>query len=160
MSNHISIRSAISDDALAIKRIHNAAYKISFRGYLPDEFLGSIKLDQEIIHRTQVYLTQTECYVAMIKNEIVGFLYVSYPEDYIYEIQALYVHPQFQKCGVGTTLVKNLWKNKQNYKKCIVWAMKNGPSLDFYKKMGFSITTHEKKWKFDISIVMLEKTFQ
>ncbi len=161
MTDTISIRKAVPDDALAIKEVHNAAYQISYRGYLPDEFLDTLTIDDNIIKRTQKYLTQTECYVATIKNQIVGFLYVSYPENKTFEIQALYVHPQYQNCGAGTALVQNLWKLKANeYPKCVVWTMKFGPSLNFYKKMGFSQTTNEKKWKFDISIVMLEKNFE
>lgn len=157
----ISIRKAVPDDALAIKQIHNTAYKVSYRGYLPDEFLDSLTIDDDTIKRTQKYLTQTECYVAIIKNQVIGFMYVCYPEDNIFEIQALYIHPEYQKCGAGSALVQNLWKIKANkYPKCVVWTMKFGPSLNFYKKMGFSLTTNEKKWKFDISIIMLEKFFE
>lgn len=154
----IFIRRAIPKDALAIKQIHNKAYQISYKGFLPDEFLDSLHIDDDIINRTQKYLTQAECYIATIENKIVGFLYISYPEKDIFELQALYIHPEYQKQGIGTALITNVCnlKNKQ-YKKCVVWTMKYGPSLNFYKKQGFSFTSNEKIWKFDIPIVMLEK---
>lgn len=156
----IIIRQATPNDARAIKQIHNAAYQISFRGYLPDEYLDTLTIDENIIQRTQKYLTQTECYVALAQNNVIGFMYVCYPEEGTFEIQALYIHPAYQKQGAGTALIQNLWqiKTKEKYKKCVVWTMKFGPSLPFYKKMGFSLTTNEKKWKFDIPIVMLEKS--
>ncbi len=160
-TNSIIIRQANSNDALAIKQVHNTAYQISYRGYLPDEFLDTLTINEDIIQRTQKYLTQTECYVALINGKVIGFMYVCYPEDKTFEIQALYIHPTYQKQGAGTALIQNLWKIKTKgvYKKCVVWTMKLGPSLPFYKKMGFSLTTSEKKWKFDIPLIMLEKNF-
>lgn len=157
-TNSISIRKAIPEDALAIKQIHIAAYKVSYKGFLPDEFLASLAIDDDLINRTQQYLTKAECYIATIENKTVGFLYISYSEDNTLELQALYIHPQHQKCGIGTALIANLWNIKaKKYKRYIVWTMKHGPSLNFYQKLGFTLTTNEKIWKFDIPIVMLER---
>lgn len=153
------IRLATADDAYNIKKIHVETYQKSYRGYVPDEYLDSLSLDDEVIERTRKYLEITECWLAVYDGEPVAFAYVTYPEDGVFEINALYVHPNYQKCGIGLMLVDYLCREKKkiNLIKCMVWTMKFGPSLAFYEKAGFAATNEEKVWKFDIPIIKLEK---
>ena len=37
----MKIRKALPSDALGIKKVHVAAYQVSYRGYLPDDYLGA-----------------------------------------------------------------------------------------------------------------------
>lgn len=154
-----NIHRAKSEDAAAIKKIHIETYQTSYRGYIPDEYLDNMLLDDEVIKRTKEYLNTTECWVAVYNEKPVGFAYVSYPEEDAFEINALYVHPKHQKCGIGSKLIDFLCtdKNERGLVKCIVWTMKFGPSLPFYKKIGFVPTNDEKMWKFEIPIIKLEK---
>jgi len=157
----MTIRRAMPDDAYNIKKIHIETYKVSYRGYVPDEYLDNMSLDEEVIERTKEYLHRAECWLAVYDGEPVGFAYVSYPEEGAFEINALYVHPEYQKCHIGSRLVNYLCedKKKQGLSKCVVWTMKFGPSLSFYEKMNFAPTKEEQAWKFDIPIIKLVKEF-
>lgn len=155
----LNMRKATSDDAYDIKKIHIETYKKSYKNYLPDEYLDNIPFDNEIIEHTKKYLQETECWLATYEDKSIGFAYVTYPTNDAFEINALYVHPQYQKCGAGSLLVNYLCKSKkaQGLLNCIVWTMKFGPSLPFYEKLNFKKTKDEKLWKFDIPIIKLEK---
>ena len=159
---NLNIRPAKPEDAYEIKKIHVETYQKSYRGFVPDEYLDKMLIDDTVIERTKKYLNKTECHLAIYKKRPIGFAYVTYPDDRTFEINALYIHPQYQKCGAGSILVNNLCKNKkaQGCKKCVVWTIKSGPSLPFYTKMKFVRTTEEKMWKFDIPIIKLEKDLQ
>ena len=153
----ITIRKATPDDAYDIKKVHIETYKESYRGYIPDEYLNHLQLDDEVVERTKKYLATCECWVAVVGENPVAFAYVSYPEDNIFEINALYVHPAYQKCGAGSMLVNYLCENKKSHNlvNCVVWTMKFGPSIPFYEKMNFKMAGEEKLWKFDIPIIKL-----
>lgn len=160
MKNKIyTIRRAIPDDAYDIKKIHIETYRKSYRKYIPDKYLDNMPLDDEIVERTKKYLKENECWLVVDENNSIGFSYITYHPDNIFEINALYVHPKYQKCGAGSLLVNDLCRSKkeQGFTKCVVWTMKFGPSLPFYEKLNFKKTNEEKLWKFDIPILKLEK---
>lgn len=158
-NDYINIRPATPDDAYAVKKIHIETYQKSYRGYIADEYLDAMTLDDNTVERTKKYLEKTECWLAFYNEIPVAFAYVSYPEDNAFEINALYVHPNHQKCGIGSALVNYLCQHKkgQGLSKCIVWTMKHGPSLPFYDKINFERINEEKLWKYDIPIIKLEK---
>ena len=154
------IRLATIEDAYAIRNVHVSAYKTSYRGFLPDDVLDAMYVDdEEAINKMKKYLAETECHVVEENGTIIAFAYVSYPKTDIFEINAIYVHPQYQRAGAGSLLMDKICEEKicKKYNKCVVWTMKNGPSLPFYYKKGFIITSEEKMWKYDIPIIMLEK---
>ena len=155
----IAIRRAAPEDAAAIKKIHKETYQTSYRGYIPDEYLDNIPLNAEVIEKTKKYLETTECWLAVYDEKTAGFAYISYPEEDAFEINALYVHPKYQKSGIGSKLINYLCKEKKarGLSKCIVWTMKFGPSLPFYEKLSFKRTNEEKTWKFNIPIIKLVK---
>ena len=98
----LNIRRATIDDAYDIKKIHIETYQKSYRRYLPDKYLDNMPLNNEIIERTKKYLETTECWLVVYDEKPVGFAYVTYPEEGDFEINALYVHPNYQKCGAGS----------------------------------------------------------
>ena len=153
------IRLATVEDAYVIKDVHISAYKTSYRGFLPDDVLDAMHIDDEIINKTKKCLEETECHVVEESGKIIAFAYISYPETDVFEINAIYVHPNHQKVGAGSLLIDKICKDKKNknFKNCVVWTMKNGPSLPFYYKKGFITTSEEKMWKYDIPIIMLKK---
>ncbi|MFR3313432.1 MAG: GNAT family N-acetyltransferase [Alphaproteobacteria bacterium] len=153
------IRKAIPDDALAIKTIHNKTYQTSYRGYVPNEYLDDLIITDDILQRTQKILSHTECYVVVDQNCLIAFAYILELDENVFEINALYVLPEYQKLGAGSLLVNYVcnFKKDKAYKQCLVWTMKDGPSVKFYNKQGFQPTGNEKVWKFDIPIIELIK---
>ena len=150
------------EDARILKNIHVSAYQTSYRGYLPDEYLDSLVVNEDVVDRTAKYIEANECYLIEVDNEKVAFVYLAYTEDRrdTFEIQAIYVHPECQKKGVGCFFVNELarMKKEEGFQKVIAWTMKEGPSIGFYEKMGFKqIAGEEKFWKFNIPIICFEK---
>lgn len=155
----MQIRKAKPNDALKIKQIHNKAYQISYRGYLPDAYLDNLSVQEDDILKMQNYLQTAECYVVVEQEEIIAFAIVDCSFENYFEIQSLYVSPDCQKSGAGTLLVNYLCQNKkqQGHKRCLIWTMDEGPSVGFYEKLYFYRTGNKKMWKFDILIAEMVK---
>lgn len=156
----VIIRKAEPKDAKEIKQVHVSAYQKNYRGFLPDDFLDNLKLDDEVIERTQNHIKTNEYLVAECEGKVVGFAKLCVPAEKEIEIQALYIHPNYQKRGIGTLLVNRVWQEKkeQGFRKLIIWTIKNGPSIGFYLKQGFKETNMpEKIWKFDRHIMQFAK---
>lgn len=157
----MKIRRATPNDAKEVKAAHYYAYQVSYKGYLPDDYLKNMPFDDAIIERTANHIKEHEYYVAEKDGRVVGFACLVYPEEKVVEIEALYVHPDFQKQGAGTALINEVCslKKAEGYTKLVLWTMENGPSLGFYQKQGLKQSNNVKKkfWKFDIPIIQLEK---
>ena len=157
----MKIRRAKPSDAPAVKLAHYHAYQTSYRGYLPDDFLNAMPFNQDVIDKTAENIRKNEYYVAEEDGHVLGFAMLTYPEPATVEIQALYVHPDFQRRGVGRRLVQTICrrKKKAGFRHSCLWTIKNGPSLGFYYKMGFqsSAVPREKLWKLNIPIIRLGK---
>ena len=157
----LKIRKAIPNDARDIKSAHYHAYQVCYRGYLPDDFLDNMPFDEAVIERTANRIKEVEYYVAETEKRVVGFLTLEYPEEQAVEIQMLYVHPDFQKQGIGSALMKEICrlKKQDGYNKLIVWTIKDGPSIGFYQKQGMIKTNAPSKnfWKLDVPLVRFEK---
>ena len=157
----IFIRKTLPQDAADIQQIHVAAYKTSYRGFLPDDVLDALKIEDEKIERTKIYVTQIESYVAIYQQRVIGFAHLALPQDKVLEIQALYVHPQFQRLGAGLALVEFVCASHKacGFSKCEIWTLKNGSAVPFYHKLGFEpeLGVQEKSWKYGLPIIKLCK---
>ena len=157
----IKIRQAVPTDAKDIKFIHYHAYQVCYRGYLPDDFLDQMPFDDAVIQRTAARIKSVEYYVVELNNHIAGFLCVQVPEARTVEVQMLYIHPDFQRQGLGRALMCEICvlKKKQGFKKLIAWTIKDGPAVGFYEKLGMtkSNTPAKKFGKTDVAIIRLEK---
>lgn len=158
----MKIVKGLPKDARTIKIIHVNAYQKCYRGYLPDDFLDSLSVSDDVVERTARFIEANECYLIEVDNEKVAFVYLAYPKDRTdtFEIQAIYVHPDCQRKGVGRFFVNELaqMKKKEGFQKVIAWTIKEGPSIGFYEKTGFyQIEGENKFWRFDIPLVCFEK---
>ena len=162
----MKIRPAVPSDAKSVKSAQYYAHQVSYRGYLPDDYLDSIVFDDAVVERTAKKIKKGEYYVAEKNGKVVGFTCLCYPEDKTVEVQTLYVHPDFQRQGAGSALLNEICKikKKAGYTKLVAWTIKNGPSLGFYHKKGFQPSSVPEKnmdlykpWKFDIPIIRLER---
>lgn len=68
------IRRAKPNDALKIKQIHNKAYQISYRGYLPDAYLDNLSVQEDDILKMQNHLQTAECYVVVSRKKLLHLL--------------------------------------------------------------------------------------
>ncbi len=151
------IRKATPSDAKQIKMLHNQTYKISYRNFIPDDYLDNLNATEEKIEKVKAHIQESTYFVATENEQILGFINIGYNSSDTLEIYALYIAPNYQKQGIGSALINTVINENKNINKCILWTMKYGPSLKFYEKHGFHPTSNEKMWKFDIPIIMLEK---
>ena len=155
----MKIRKAILADARDIKSAHYHAWTTNYRGYASDEYLNSMKFDNESIQKMAGYMEEDEFYVAEENGHVIGFIELRYPEDRTVEIGGLYVHPDFQKKGAGSALMKKVcqMKKKLGYNKLILWTIKDGPSLGFYAKQGLKPSCVPEKKMGPFIVIRLEK---
>ena len=134
----MKIRKAILADAKDIKSAWYHASQVNFRGYAPDNILEHLAFDDKAIQKQKELISNGEYYVAEEKDQVVGFANLRYPEKDAIEIGGLYIQPDFQRKGIGSALLEKICqtKKKLGYKKLILWTIKGGPSLGFYKKLG------------------------
>lgn len=161
----MEVRLANPSDAEAVAKIRVSAYKISYRGYLPDNFLDSLKIDDDVIKMTEEYLKDGKMYLAIDNNQPIAYAHVTDRENNVFSIDALYCHPEHQKKGAGRLLVETLcqMKKEQGFKYCSVSTLKDGPSIAFYEKVGLKkLDAPEGKfsmrnWDFSYPTIKMQK---
>ena len=155
----MKIRKATEKDVSDVVNIIQSSYKFSYRGYLPDDYLDDLCVTDDVLLKWNKYIKNYECYVAVKQKSPIAFLMLDDNKTENFEVCVLYVAPDYQKIGIGSSLLNHVFEIMKNkgYKECFVWTMKDGPSIGFYSNRGFKITGDEKAWKFDIPIVKMIK---
>ena len=154
------VREATTEDAKRVAEINVIGWHTAYKGLVPDDFLANMPFDEDIIRRTADRIQEHEYYVAEVDDHVVGFASLEYPEEKVVEIMALYIHPDFQKKGVGSALVNYICQHKKDagYNRLVLWTIKNGPSVGFYQKQGLQLSNMVQKfWKCNVPIIRLEK---
>ncbi len=142
----IDIRPAEKNDVETIANIINSAWKVTYKNIVPD--IDLIKYTDDTRREKQITeymdIGAPEFFVAKLNSKDCGIVsYKEYDssdfEDCAYIMQ-LYVHPDFQKKGVGKALMKyisNLAKEK-GYKRIVLNTLeKNSNARAFYEKLGY-----------------------
>jgi len=146
----MEVRLATPEDAEVVANIRVITYQTSYRGYLPDNFLDSLKIDENVTQMTEEYLKDGLMYLATDKDKPVAYAHITDRGNDIFEIDALYCHPDYQRKDAGRLLVNTLCQMKrgQGFKHCTISTLKDGPSIAFYEKMGFKkLDVPNGKWE-------------
>jgi ribosomal protein S18 acetylase RimI-like enzyme len=158
----IAVRSATGSDARAIARVHVDSWRDVYAGILPTERLVRMSVS-----------TQTKVWTYNIFRSGVGspVLVAEDPEDGRVvafssggrarrrarkgqgEIYTLYVDPDCQNRGIGSTLLQAMRVGlaKAGYAQAIVWVLAENPSRFFYEAMGGKLdsSTIDRFWGAD-----------
>lgn len=89
------------------------------------------------------YLKQSYVFVADVNNKTVGVCVLYHINRNKAEIKNIAVDPQYQKQGIGNTLMKEVIKQAadKGYKELIIGTGNNGFSqLYMYQRLGFEMT--------------------
>ncbi len=153
---NLVIRLAKPKEARKIAEINLITWKISYFDYIPKEVLETKNITEETIKNRLDNISKNNIFVAEFDNEIIGYASINRNTETEAEISSIYILPQYQRLGIGGTLLKEVLRilKLSNYQKVVIWTMKNfKQSNDFYKKYGGVLTGKIKKWNYNIDIV-------
>jgi ribosomal protein S18 acetylase RimI-like enzyme len=141
----MKIRAAVPEDARQIAEVHLETWKSAYSGIISKDYLDSLSLEKRKSRWDEILSSQKETetnIVAEIENRIVGFVSAgpnrTAESEYGSEIYALYIHPNFQNKGVGTSLLRraHIELRGKMFLNSVVWVLKDNPSRIFYERMG------------------------
>ena len=142
---NIIIRNVKKEDLWSVSSIVVEGWKSAYRGIIDDEFLDSLKVEDNYNKRLKDY-QENGFIVAEIDNEVVGFcrytinnLFSQDVKDIDCELCAIYVKPNMKRQGIGKALFQYVIQEQKKNKnqKMVLWCLKeNYNSRKFYEKMG------------------------
>lgn len=148
----IQLRRATVADAEAIAAIRIEGWRTTYRGMIPDSYLNEMDMNQNVLHwRTILQALPVKedslcVYVAVSEDEIVGFVSaMKLPEpklDKDGEINAIYIRPQWQRCGIGKRMLHKAARSLQamGCTSCVIWVIDgNSQARNFYEELGGEI---------------------
>ena len=134
------IKKAQIEDVKNIVAINIKEWKNTYKGIFSDKFLENLsKKEEESIEKCKNKIN--EYIVCKINNQVVGFLRFGknkkgYNDNYA-EIYALYVDKNYQRKGIGASLINFAFKIlKSNYKYVLISTLVQNDANLFYQKMG------------------------
>ena len=142
------IRQAAIDDAAAIARVHVDAWRTTYVGIVPDEYLAGLSYDErEEKWRAGLANPTFGEFTLVAENDsqtIVGFA-TGGPEregDTVYrgELHAIYLLTDARRQGVGRRLVSEVARRllEAGFDSMLVWVLADNPSRRFYEALGAS----------------------
>jgi GNAT superfamily N-acetyltransferase len=138
------IRSAVLKDASAIAWVQVQTWQRAYRGIVADNFLDRMSVEDRAKRWFELLQQQNSItFVAAPEGQqIIGFANGG-PErdgrkDFQAELYGLYVHPNWQRQGIGKRLVAPFvdWLLKSDRKSMIVWTLADSPFRRFYEGLG------------------------
>ena len=83
------------------------------------------------------YLNSLKIYGAYVDGKLVGIIRVVGDGYSVIFIQDLLVHPDFQRNGIGTLLLKRMLKEYENVYQMHLITEDSEKTISFYKSLGF-----------------------
>ena len=137
----LKIRPAETKDARDIASINTLGWKVGYRGLVSDKLLDMLSVTEKRIENFKKQILKCEIFLIAEngKGSIIGYLSgVKSLDDvpYEYEIYAFYIHPDFQRKGVGSNLFNKFKETIQGSSFCVYVLDGNMKGINFYQKMG------------------------
>ena len=142
----MTIRSATPDDAGMIATIHVEAWRVAYRGIVPDEFLDSLSIEgRESTWRQILSSSHERVWVAQESETIVEWISAAASRDAdagasTGEIWAVYVALGRWSKGVGRALCETAERHLRlgGFIEVTLWVLKdNERAVKFYQSNGF-----------------------
>lgn len=164
MNSQIRIEPAKLEDAAVLLEIHAAAVHQTAASYYSEDIIESwarLPITPERIARIRqgwIENPNNRVVVARKDNQTVGFGFIS--QDC--EVQGMYVHPDFGRCGVGTKIFAAL---EQEAISLGLTYLKVNAAINaeaFYRKQGFEVVeygSHRLASGVEMACVKMQKRF-
>ena len=172
VTDKITLRIAVPDDALAVGRVHVRAWQVGYRDLLPSDYLQNLKPEDRAARYdfANADPTMPKTLVALKSEEVAGFATLCPARDSdakgYGELSALYVHPDHWHCGIGSNLLRcgiDLLAARQ-YQVAILWVLTaNLNAKHFYESHGWAadeqhrrasvwnVTVDEQRYRYKLS---------
>lgn len=141
MNDQIRLEPAQSEDAAAILEIHAAAVHQTAAPYYSEEVINSwsrLPITSDRIERVKQKWIENPDHrviVARQNNDTVGFGMLGKHN----ELQGLYVHPDFGRCGIGAKILAVLEQEAALLGLSYLEADASINAEAFYRKQGFEV---------------------
>ncbi|MDM5188337.1 GNAT family N-acetyltransferase [Bacillus sp. DX4.1] len=135
------VRKMNAEDIAAVQEVAKLVWHDTYKGIIPqdiqDKFLGQAYSDEMMKRR----LEQSHLLVAELEEKIVGFANFSLVKHQNEaELGAIYILPEQQGNGIGTTLLQRGLTVLEDVKKLYVYVeAANEKGKSFYEAKGFAI---------------------
>jgi ribosomal protein S18 acetylase RimI-like enzyme len=141
----IQIRAAQLADVPGIARVHVDAWRSTYQGLLPADFLADLRYDQreQLWQHILTQFSETHfVFVAVDHEQVVGFASGG-PEQSgglgcDGELYAIYLLSTYQHQGLGRKLTQALVRQlvAQGFQSMAVWVLAENPARRFYETLG------------------------
>lgn len=146
----MKIRRALTLDAPAIGAVHVTAWRSTYPGILPADYLAGLSYARQAQHYDRAMRAGVGVYVAVtgMPERVVGFCSADRsrrPSLGEGEIETLYVLDDFREQGVGRRLVAraSAYLSGLGVGSVFVWVLRDNPARWFYARMGGRIVAEE-----------------
>ena len=140
------IRKATLEDVEGIAKVHINSWKSTYKGIIPDDFLGKLNIESGIKRWRERLENPSEKYRILIaeddKQQIIGFIdggnNRGESDTYDAELYSFYLLEEVQKQGIGREMLRAFAEELKNegFFNLIVWVLKDNPARTFYENMG------------------------
>lgn len=140
------IRFATPDDADRIGEIHIAAWRVAYRGIIPDAHLDSLSVEERVVRWRDILEEKPK--IVLVHEQggrVEGWVSIGPGRDDDAtndgEIYGFYVDPASWRTGVGRVLMENaeVELRSRGFSRLFLWVLKqNDRARRFYESMGYS----------------------
>jgi diamine N-acetyltransferase len=144
----IQLRMAHMGDVITIQQIAYSAWPEAFKEILKSEQIDYMlqKMYSEEVLERQMWVEGHSFVLAQMDNKVVGFCgYEHHKETSATKVHKLYLLPEFKSKGIGKMVLEAVEKKAlfMGDNRIFLNVNKYNPSIDFYKRMGYSIIKEE-----------------
>lgn len=153
----LTIRRAKPGDAIAMGRVHVAAWRSTYAAILPEAYLGGLSAENEALGYERGILDRRGGHAGFVAvadgfevpgGGIVGFTTGGLsrrPTIAEGEVETLYLLDDFRERGVGRRLMRAMASHLASLGagSAFVWVLGDNPSRWFYERLGAKIAAQE-----------------
>lgn len=150
MSDEAIIRAATVGDAEAIARIHVAAWRAAYAGFIPADFLAALSEERRAATwRRQLQAAREPVFVDEAAGVIRGWIVAGVGRDEdtadACEIHAIYIAPSHWRQGIGRRLMQRMESALPPSSDLSLWTFRDhAPALRFYASLDYRMDGTEK----------------
>ena len=149
------IRRATIDDAAAIADLLITAWRVAYRGIVPDSHLAALSQEERTEHLRQSFrVGDRDTYLGESGSQLLGFVTIGPSRDsdvdpaQIGEIRGIYLVPEHWRQGIGTYLLSHGQRilRCRGYIEATLWVLAaNEQARKFYEARGFQTDGAQKE---------------